>query len=322
MQYTKSVLLTGATFLTSVSAHGFLTSPTPRNVGNAYKDACGQQVFNNQQSDSYGNIQGILQVARNQNDFTAAKCNVWLCKGYMFADNAAANVQKFTPGQVVPFKFDLRAPHAGVANVSIVDTATNKIIGSPLLSYSDFANNARPTEANQLSFSITIPQNLGSKCAVAGACVIQHFWDAASIDQTYESCIDFTVAGSGSGSSGPSTTTTPIPTTLQTSTRPPTNTASPDPEEEEECEDEPEEVPSSSVKPASATTTPTTKPSTTTTPTTTIKPTTTVAVTTSSQAPPATTSTPPYEEEEECEDEPEPEPQPPVEEEEECEDEL
>jgi predicted carbohydrate-binding protein with CBM5 and CBM33 domain len=117
-----------------------------------------------------------------------------------------------------------------VANVSIVDTATNTIIGSPLVNYPDFANNARPTAADQLSFSVTIPSNLGSKCATAGACVIQHYWDAASIDQTYESCIDFTVAGSGSAPApAPSVTrpATTVPTTLQTATRPATSAAAP-----------------------------------------------------------------------------------------------
>ncbi|KAL2069914.1 hypothetical protein VTL71DRAFT_14593 [Oculimacula yallundae] len=202
MQYTSSVLLTGASLLATVSAHGFLTAPAPRVAGDAMKAACGQQVFSNQKSDNGGNIQGELQVAKSQKDYDATKCNVWLCKGFQFADNAA-NIQSFTPGQVVPFKFDIRAPHAGVANVSIVDTATNSVIGSPLISFADFANNARPKADDQLSFSVTIPSDLGSKCSVAGACVIQHYWDARSIDQTYESCVDFTVGGSGSGSPAP-----------------------------------------------------------------------------------------------------------------------
>lgn len=100
------------------------------------------------------------------------------------------------------FLFIVRAPHAGTANVSIVETATNSIIGTPLITYSDFGNNAYAIPANQTSFSITIP-DLGSKCAVAGACVVQHYWDARSIDQTYESCVDFTVGGSGAAAPAP-----------------------------------------------------------------------------------------------------------------------
>ena len=110
-------------------------------------------------------------------------------------------MQTWTAGQVVDFTFDVRAPHTGYANVSIVNTATNTVIGEQLLYYADFANNAKTIPANETSFSITIPSDLGSTCSTAGACVVQHFWTAASIDQTYESCVDFVVGGSGSAAS-------------------------------------------------------------------------------------------------------------------------
>jgi hypothetical protein len=188
-----------------------------------------------------------MQIARGQTDFNAATCNLWQCKGFKFDDNKS-RVQTYTAGQVVPFDFDLRAPHAGVANVSIVDTATNSVIGQPLVTYSDFGNNAYATPANQLKFSVTIPSDLGSKCAVAGACVIQHYWDAASIDQTYEACIDFTVGGTGSGSPAPAPTAssasqppaTATPTTLQTLTRTSSiaePTAAPPLQEDDDCEE-------------------------------------------------------------------------------------
>ncbi|RDW69790.1 hypothetical protein BP6252_08810 [Coleophoma cylindrospora] len=199
MQYSSAILAAAAGLITTVSAHGMITSPTPRSAGTAMEAACGQQVYNNQASDSYGNIQGELQVAATQSDYNAAECEIWLCKGYKYADNTA-NVQTYTAGQVVPFTFDVRAPHTGTANVSIVNTATNTIIGDMLLYYSDFADNAFTIPANETSFSITIPSDLGSTCATAGACVIQHWWNAASIDQTYESCVDFTVGASGSSS--------------------------------------------------------------------------------------------------------------------------
>jgi len=41
---------------------------------------------------------------------------------------------------------------------------------------------------------VTMPTNLGSKCAAKGACAIQMYWDAPSVQQTYESCIDFTLS--------------------------------------------------------------------------------------------------------------------------------
>ena len=166
----------------------------------SFQAACGQQVYYNQEGDNYGNIQGELQVASTQTDYNAAECNIWLCKGFKYSDNTD-KVEAYTAGQTVDFKFDIRAPHTGTANVSIVDTATNSIIGTPLISWSSFASTASSDYANQTSFSITIPDDLGSQCSKAGACVIQHWWDAASVNQTYESCVDFTVGGSGAGSS-------------------------------------------------------------------------------------------------------------------------
>ncbi|TVY32448.1 hypothetical protein LSUB1_G008736 [Lachnellula subtilissima] len=229
MQYSSSNLAALASLITTISAHGFITSPQARLAGNAMKAACGEQVYNNQASDNYGNIQGELQVASSQTDYNAAECNIWQCKGYKFADNTA-NVQSWTAGQTVAFTFDVRAPHTGTANVSIVNTATNAIIGEPLLTYADFGDNSKTIPANETSFSITIPSDLGDTCATAGACVVQHWWDAASIDQTYESCVDFTIGGSGSvasvsASASVSTVSTQaavvstssvVPTTLQT----------------------------------------------------------------------------------------------------------
>jgi predicted carbohydrate-binding protein with CBM5 and CBM33 domain len=210
MKYSASIL---AGFLTTVSAHGRITSPTPRLARSAMQAACGEQVYNNQASDSYGNIQGELQIAATQTDYKAAECGIWLCKGYKYADNTA-NVQSYTAGQVVPFTFDVRAPHTGTANVSIVNTATNSIIGDILLYYPDFADNAKTIPANETSFSITIPSDLGDTCSTAGTCVIQHWWNAASTDQTYESCVDFTVGGSesSSGSSNSSVTVSVVTT--------------------------------------------------------------------------------------------------------------
>ncbi|KAM3088973.1 hypothetical protein ACMFMG_000593 [Clarireedia jacksonii] len=244
MQYTTAILLSAAGLISSVAAHGSIVSPTPRQPGAAMAAACGQQVEVNQASDHNGNIQGMLQVAKSQSDYNAAECGIWLCKGYKWEDNKSL-LQTYTAGQVVPFKFNVAAPHTGVANVSIVDTATNTVI-EQLLSYDSFASTAVGVKPNETSFSITIPTTLGNKCSTGGACVIQHYWDAASIDQTYESCVDFVVGGSGSGSGSASsavassavatsavattaaasstgvitTTFAPLPTTLATVVKP------------------------------------------------------------------------------------------------------
>ncbi|GFF23476.1 hypothetical protein IFM46972_00689 [Aspergillus udagawae] len=192
-----------AGLVSMVHGHGFVSSPKPRMPGPAMKAACGNQVEINQQSDNYGNIQGELQVAKGQSDYTAGECDIWLCKGYKFADNKD-NVYSYTAGQTVDFVVDIRAPHTGVANVSVVDTATNTVIGNTLKSWTDYASTATGVSKDETNFSVTIPDNLGSQCSEAGACVLQWYWYAQSIDQTYESCIDFTVGGSGSSSSGSS----------------------------------------------------------------------------------------------------------------------
>lgn len=188
-----------AALATQVAGHGYLTSPKPRQPGSALQAACGAQVFNMWSSDINGNVQTALQTASNQNDYDAAACNIWQCKGMKFEDNTA-NVQTYTAGQKVPITFNVAAPHTGVANMSIVDTKTNAIIGSPLITFTDYASTATGVSADEKNFDVTIPTDLGSKCATAGDCVLQFWWDARSIDQTYESCIDFTVGGSGSGS--------------------------------------------------------------------------------------------------------------------------
>ncbi|KAF5860810.1 hypothetical protein ETB97_001030 [Aspergillus alliaceus] len=199
MKQTGTILAL-AGLVSMAHGHGFVTSPQARMPGPAFQEACGQQMYNNQQADNYGNVQGELQVAKGQSDYDAAKCNAWLCKGYKFEDNKD-NVFQYTPGQTVKFHAEIRAPHTGSANVSIVDTASNTVIGKPLKDFGDqYASNSSPIKDTDENFSITLPSDLGDKCSEAGACVLQWYWFAKDIDQTYESCIDFTMSGSGSGS--------------------------------------------------------------------------------------------------------------------------
>jgi hypothetical protein len=125
---------------------------------------------------------------------------MWQCKGVPFSD--AGEIFEYTAGQVIPMKVEIRAPHDGVANVSIVNIATDKVIGEPLISWDEYALTSSPMSQHPdwTSFDITMP-DVSAECANKGDCVIQWFWDAPSIDQTYESCIDFTMGGgSGSGS--------------------------------------------------------------------------------------------------------------------------
>lgn len=118
--------------------------------------------------------------------------NLGLCRGAVFEDNAN-QVQQFAPGQVVDMEAAIPIPHAGPMNTSIVDTATNTVIGGPLISFDVYADeNLAQLPANNTAFSVTMPTNLAAnQCAVAGECVLQWFWFGTNAQQTYESCVDF-----------------------------------------------------------------------------------------------------------------------------------
>jgi hypothetical protein len=232
-----------SSLLPLVAAHGFVSSPPPRRPGEQYKAACGEQPFYQQTSDIYGNVQGIQQVVGNSK---TDACNLWLCKGFLLEDNPA-NVQSYTPGQKIDFQVEIRAPHTGYANVSVVKTSTNTMIGSPLIEFENYASNGG-VAANNTAFSVTLPSSLGGDCTTAGDCVLQWFWNAPDIDQTYEACVDFTVSGSGSGSGSTPTSAaasssaaaTSVAAVTSASTAPVTTTSSapasePTGDEDDEC---------------------------------------------------------------------------------------
>ncbi len=131
----------------------------------------------------------------NQPDYNPETCHLWKCKGMKYADNTA-NVQHYKPGQTVPLNFQIVAPHDGYANVSIVSLSDNKVIAPNLKKWSQYALTSVPIKESQEKFSVKMPSSLGTRCAKPGECVIQMYWNAPSINQTYESCIDITIAGS------------------------------------------------------------------------------------------------------------------------------
>ncbi|KAJ5581713.1 hypothetical protein N7535_000333 [Penicillium sp. DV-2018c] len=216
MNLFKSALAV-VSIVSSVNGHGFISKPNPRMPGTAMMNTCGALAFLNEELDKYGSIQGILQIAKGQSDYNAAKCNVGLCKGYKFADNKD-NVYSYKPGEKVHFTVDILVPHGGVANVSVVHTASNTVIGKPLISWSDYADVATGATNDETNFSVTIPDNLGRKCAKAGDCVLQWYWNSPSDDQTFESCVDFTVKGKGSSSRSAVTSPKPSATSSHVAT--------------------------------------------------------------------------------------------------------
>lgn len=71
--------------------------------------------------------------------------------------------------------------------MSVVNTATNQIIGLPLLVFDSYADeNLAVLPANNTA-------ELSAACTVAGQCVLQWFWFGTAAKQTYESCVDFVI---------------------------------------------------------------------------------------------------------------------------------
>ncbi len=86
-----------------------------------------------------------------------------------------ANVQRYVPGQQVDMRVKLTIPHDGSANVSVVATATNRIVGDMLQVWpSGYANEqmyyAQVLPKNNTEFSVTMP-DVSSTCGTAGSCV-------------------------------------------------------------------------------------------------------------------------------------------------------
>ncbi|KAH0612319.1 uncharacterized protein H6S33_010371 [Morchella sextelata] len=210
MKTFAALALSFSSLMATVSAHGYIVSPPRRAPGAEMSAVCGSTIYNNQASDNAGPIQLLMQSASSIVDIDA--CNLWLCKGYQFADNTD-QVQSYTLGQTIDMEVKIAAPHTGYANVSIVDTKTNTIKGSELKSWDVYASTATGVTADETNFSITIPTDL-TGCTTAGECVIQWFWYAPpSVDQTYEGCVDFVISDGTAATTSAAATTTAAATT-------------------------------------------------------------------------------------------------------------
>ncbi|PFH63223.1 hypothetical protein XA68_16662 [Ophiocordyceps unilateralis] len=179
----KYTLITIAAYAAAVAGHGIVTSPPPRGTGPEMEKTCGKAAIDAVGKDPTIPLENFQSPP--------AECNVFLCRGAKFEDNQA-NVQNFKPNQTVNFKVDLPIPHEGPANVSIVDTARNKVIGDPLIFFDSYADEKLPQlPANNTDFNVTMPQLKQGQCSKPGACVLQWFWFGTEAKQTYESCVDF-----------------------------------------------------------------------------------------------------------------------------------
>ncbi|KAK3387920.1 hypothetical protein B0H63DRAFT_500918 [Podospora didyma] len=187
MQFSLATLLSLAGLAAS---HGLVQKPATRQPGDATAAACGKTLVKFYKADNTSYPEALARENPKglTDGYDPKKCNQYLCKGFQFADNKAG-VQSYKAGDVVNLEVYIRIPHKGYANVSVVDTASNTIVGTPLISWADNYASSNKPPADQTKFSIKVPE-LGGKCTEAGACVIQWYWFGQG--QTYESCIDFT----------------------------------------------------------------------------------------------------------------------------------
>jgi hypothetical protein len=170
MQFTIAALLT---IVPAVLGHGLIQSPPARPIGPALTANCGPKVEQDIRLDNTSHVESRPELAAKDPKYNAAKCNLWLCTGLQFADNAN-NTQIWHAGQVVPIKVWIRIPHEGSANVSIVDTKTNTVVGDMLKVWSSgYAPGKKESDVpqDQKEFSVTVPEGLETKCATAGDCV-------------------------------------------------------------------------------------------------------------------------------------------------------
>lgn len=170
-----------------VKGHAGITSPPIRVPGDAHLAACGQTSFTEIDSDPTGHIE-------DQEPVTAG-CELTLCRGMLFEDQAAANVQEVAPGDSMTMEVDCTIPHGGPANVSLIDTTgggVGEVIGTDLATFDDFCPTTGATPANQsnLQFDLPTAKQVGTKCQAAGDCVVQLFWATPDGTQNYYYCVD------------------------------------------------------------------------------------------------------------------------------------
>lgn len=171
------------------SAHGNITFPPARLPGPAMVALCGQPAVDTVLSDG--------TIALEEITPSSPACNIGLCRGAQFADVPAAHIQSYSPGQVVLVEVALTIPHLGPANLSIVETATNTVVGDILLFFDTYADEAvEELPGNNTAFGVTMPvgkkgEEAVRRCGVPGRCVLQWWWLGTGAKQTYESCVDF-----------------------------------------------------------------------------------------------------------------------------------
>ncbi|RYP66446.1 hypothetical protein DL771_007775 [Monosporascus sp. 5C6A] len=180
----------------SYTATGLISSPPSRSPGATTARACGQRIADEIRRDPTSHVEGLPELGASDPHYDAAACRLWLCRGLQFEpDNAAANMQTYRPRQEVNVKVRLTIPHAGRANVSVVDTAADAVIANGGRAPHRLAERLRRRAPVLLRPDAEGPDRLHHRHPGGPERpVVQWWWYGEGAKQTYESCIDFTVA--------------------------------------------------------------------------------------------------------------------------------
>ncbi|EIN11151.1 hypothetical protein PUNSTDRAFT_111414 [Punctularia strigosozonata HHB-11173 SS5] len=198
MRSTVTIILAAAAAIPAVLGHAGITSPPIRQPGNAFLQKCGQTSFNSVKGDPTGHIE--------EQEPVNAGCDLTLCRGMLFQDQPASNVQKVTPGQQMTMGVDCTIPHGGPANVSLIDTTaggSGAVIGSFLKTFDNFCptSGGTPPDQSNLQFNLPSASEVGTKCQNAGDCVVQLFWATPDFSQNYYYCVDVAMNNAASAPS-------------------------------------------------------------------------------------------------------------------------
>ncbi|KAB5570103.1 hypothetical protein GE09DRAFT_1054998 [Coniochaeta sp. 2T2.1] len=188
-----------------VLSHGYLTHPPPRQPGPSTLSACGSPIYSAITRDLTSHIEGLPELSTlPDSGFTnSTLCNLWLCRGLQYADNLN-QTQLWRTGEVVKVKVKITIPHDGMANVSVVDTRRNEVVGEMLKVWEagyanekEFFEGRMPRDVTE--FEVTLPKGLEGRCRGGGDC---WWWYGKGARQTYESCVDFVIVADGDGVEG------------------------------------------------------------------------------------------------------------------------
>jgi len=93
MYSSSSIFIFILSVASAITAHGIITKPYPRTVGNASLAACGSAITDIITADNTSHVEGLPEAGASDPGYNATECNLWLCKGLQFDDDIDRNIE-------------------------------------------------------------------------------------------------------------------------------------------------------------------------------------------------------------------------------------